>query len=56
MLIHFQNNQHVLELNLQNNEIREFGINYLCREPESVKLRMLRLNGNKFGVEVIDYF
>ncbi|XP_033210485.1 uncharacterized protein LOC117168790 isoform X2 [Belonocnema kinseyi] len=48
---YLKKNQHVLELNLQNNEIGEFGINYLCREPESLKLRMLRLNGNKFGVE-----
>ena len=51
--IFFQVTRNILELNLQNNEIREFGIEYLCREPENLRLKMLRLNGNKFGVEVI---
>ncbi|XP_048505041.1 uncharacterized protein LOC105686975 [Athalia rosae] len=43
--------KHVLELNVQNNDISGPGIEHLCKDGEKLPLKTLRLNGNKFGAE-----
>ncbi|KAK0166722.1 hypothetical protein PV327_004212 [Microctonus hyperodae] len=55
-LLDFLNNNpddhdHIVELNIQNNEIGSFGIGKMCENGEKLKLKILRLNGNKFGTE-----
>ncbi|XP_024943228.1 uncharacterized protein LOC107270067 isoform X2 [Cephus cinctus] len=41
----------ILELNLQNNFLEKPGIEYMCSVGEKLQLRILQLNGNKFGVD-----
>lgn len=38
---------------MRSNEIRSSGIDHLCELADDLRLRTLRLSGNKFGVEVI---
>ncbi|KAK0176639.1 hypothetical protein PV328_000756 [Microctonus aethiopoides] len=42
---------HIVELNIQNNEIGPDGIAKMCENGGKLKLKILRLNGNKFGNE-----
>lgn len=48
-----QAHDHIVELNIQNNEIGPDGIAKMCENGGKLKLKILRLNGNKFGNEVI---
>ncbi|XP_043289014.1 leucine-rich repeat-containing protein 74A-like [Venturia canescens] len=43
--------EQIVRLNLQNNEIRTKGVAHLCESGDNLKLEVLWLNGNKFGVE-----
>lgn len=49
-----QIHDHILELDLRNNKIGYPGIKYLYHNGEKLKLQVLKLNGNKIGVEVYE--
>lgn len=40
-------------MNVQNNNIMEAGIDYMCEIGQNLHIKSLQLSGNKFGVEVI---
>ncbi|OXU24811.1 hypothetical protein TSAR_016590 [Trichomalopsis sarcophagae] len=43
--------EYIDELDLRNNKVGEPGINYMYRHQDKLKLRVLRLSGNKIGVK-----
>ncbi|XP_043502698.1 leucine-rich repeat-containing protein 34-like [Polistes fuscatus] len=51
LITYFLVYKHIYKLNIQNNNIMEAGINYMCEMGENLHIKSLQLNGNKFGVE-----
>ncbi|XP_035741061.1 leucine-rich repeat-containing protein 34-like isoform X2 [Vespa mandarinia] len=43
--------KNIYKLNVQNNNIMEAGIDYMCEIGQNLHIKSLQLSGNKFGVE-----
>lgn len=54
--IYLSRSNNLVHLNLASNDITWQGMEYLCSASDTIKLKTLRINGNKLGTQVIIYF